>query len=252
MLGPNLPTRDIVPGVHRLGSSLVNWYLVEERGRLTAVDAGLPGYRKTLVDDLSLLGHAPGDVEALVLTHADVDHTGLATALRDAGARVLIHSADEPTLGAPALTGDATLTDILPYLWHPPFLKFIAHLARHGGLRPIALEGAETFSGDDVLDVPGHPRVVATPGHTPGHCAVHFETEGVLFVGDALCTRNPVTGRVGAQVVPSALNASTDQCFESLYAIQQTQARVVLPGHGEPWRTGSTAAVDTARRLGRS
>ena len=42
------PARDIAPGVHRLGSSLVNWYLVEEGGRLTAVDAGLPGYRKTL------------------------------------------------------------------------------------------------------------------------------------------------------------------------------------------------------------
>jgi hypothetical protein len=60
------PARDIAPGVHRLGSSLVNWYLVEEGGRLTAVDAGLPGYRKTLLSDLSLLGHVPGDVDALV------------------------------------------------------------------------------------------------------------------------------------------------------------------------------------------
>ena len=244
--------RDIVPGVHRLGSSLVNWYLVEEGGRLTAVDAGLPGYRKTLLSDLSLLGHVPGEVNALVLTHADVDHTGLATALREAGARVLIHSADEPTLRTPTLTGDSTLTDILPYLWRLPFLKFIAHLARYGGTRPTAVDGAETLSGDDLLDVPGNPRLVATPGHTPGHCALHFKTKGVLFVGDALCTRNPLTGRVGAQVIPSALNVSTDQCLESLHAIEQTQAQVVLPGHGEPWRDGSAAAVDSARRLGRS
>ena len=246
------PARDIVPGVQRLGSSLVNWYLVEEGGRLAAVDAGLPGYRKMLLSDLSLLGHVPGDIDALVLTHADVDHTGLATALREAGARVLIHSADEPTLRSPTSTGDTKLTDMLPYLWRPPFLKFIAHLARYGGLRPTALEGAETFSDHDVLDVPGSPRVVATPGHTPGHCAVHFESKGVLFVGDALCTRNPVTGRLGAQVIPSALNVSTDQCFESLHAIERTQAQVVLPGHGEPWRDGSASAVESARRLGRS
>ncbi len=156
------PARDIAPGVHRLGSSLVNWYLVEEGGRLTAVDAGLPGYRKTLLSDLSLLGHDPGDVDALVLTHTDVDHTGLAAALREAGARVLIHSADEPTLRRPKLTGDSTLIHMLPYLRRPPFLRFIAHLARYGGFSPAAVEGAETFSADDVLDVPGSPRVVAT------------------------------------------------------------------------------------------
>ena len=37
------PKRDVVPGVHRLGSSTVNWYLVEDEGRFTAVDAGMPG-----------------------------------------------------------------------------------------------------------------------------------------------------------------------------------------------------------------
>lgn len=234
--------------MHRLGSWLVNWYLVEEGGRLTAVDAGLPGYRQTLCHDLSLLGYAPGDIDAVVLTHADVDHTGLATALREAGARVLIHTADEPTLRRPTATGDSTLTDMLPYLWRPTFLKFIAHVARYGGLRATALEGAETFSSDDVLDVPGSSRVVATPGH----CAIHFETKGVLFVADALCTGNPVTGRVGAQLIPSALNVSTDQCFESLHAIEHTQAQLVLPGHGDPWREGSGAAIESACRLGRS
>ena len=245
-------TRDVVPGVHRLGSSLVNWYLVEEGARLTAVDAGLPGYRKTLLSDLSLLGYVPGDIDALVLTHADVDHTGLATALRAVGARVLIHSADEPALRTPTSTSDAKLTEMLPYLRHYTFLKFIAHIARYGGLRPAPVEGAETFAGDDILEVPGSPRVVATPGHTPGHCAVHFESKGVLFVGDALCTRNPVTGRVGAQVIPSALNVSTDQCFDSLDAIARTQAQVLLAGHGEAWRDGAAAAAESARRLGRS
>jgi glyoxylase-like metal-dependent hydrolase (beta-lactamase superfamily II) len=75
---------------------------------------------------------------------------------------------------------------------------------------------------------------------------------GVLFVGDALCTRNPITGRVGAQVMPSALNVSTDQCFESLRAIEGVSAQVLLPGHGDPWRDGSAAAVESAHRLGRS
>jgi glyoxylase-like metal-dependent hydrolase (beta-lactamase superfamily II) len=131
-------------------------------------------------------------------------------------------------LRTPTLTGDSTLIDMLPYLRRPPFLRFIAHLARYGGFSPAAVERAETFSADHVLDVPGSPGVVATPGHTPGHCAVHFKAKGVLSVGDALCTRNPVTGRVGAQVIRSALNVSADQCLQSLHAIERTHR--LLPG----------------------
>jgi glyoxylase-like metal-dependent hydrolase (beta-lactamase superfamily II) len=121
-----------------------------------------------------------------------------------------------------------------------------------GGLKMKGVEGAETFASGDVLDVPGKPRVIATPGHTPGHSALHFESKGVLFVGDALCTRNPITGRVGAQVMPAALNVSTDQCFDSLGAIEEVSAQVLLVGHGDPWRDGTAAAIEGARRLGRS
>jgi glyoxylase-like metal-dependent hydrolase (beta-lactamase superfamily II) len=93
--------------------------------------------------------------------------------------------------------------------------------------------------------------VVATPGHTAGHCALHFEGKGVVFVGDELCTRNPITGRMGPQVMPSALNVSTDQCFASLAALEPIPAEVILPGHGDPWRQGAALAVESARRLGR-
>jgi len=31
--------------IHRAGTPLVNWYLLEEDGRVTIVDAGCPSYR---------------------------------------------------------------------------------------------------------------------------------------------------------------------------------------------------------------
>jgi hypothetical protein len=48
-----------VPCVHRLGSDKVNWYLLEESGRFTAIDAGLPGFKRTLESDLAELGARP-------------------------------------------------------------------------------------------------------------------------------------------------------------------------------------------------
>lgn len=189
----------------------------------------------------------------MILTHSDADHTGVTKAMRAAGARILIHAEDEATLRKPGpKSGDATPAKLLREAWRPNAWRFFGAMIRSGAVRPTKIEDAETFTSDDVLDVPGSPRVIATPGHTPGHCSFLFESHGALFVGDELCTWNWLTGRVGAQVMPTVVNTSTDQCFESLAALEGLDAKVVLPGHGEPWREGAAAAVRNARQLGRS
>jgi glyoxylase-like metal-dependent hydrolase (beta-lactamase superfamily II) len=234
--------------VHCLGTRLVNWYVIEEHGKLTAVDAGLPGFRQRLEPDLAALHHFPSDVEAVVLTHSDSDHTGLATALRDAGARVLIHAADEPALRKPGpKSGEASPAHAVREMWRPAFWRFMGAMALHGGARPAKIEGAETFADGDELDVPGHPRVVHTPGHTLGHCALLFERQGTLFVGDELCTRNPLTGAIGPQLMPRFTNVSNKQCRESLTLLEQLEASLLLPGHGDPWRGSPAKAAEHAR-----
>jgi glyoxylase-like metal-dependent hydrolase (beta-lactamase superfamily II) len=245
---------EIVPGVYGLGSDLVNWYLVADEGRLTAVDAGLPGFRGRLEEDLQGLGREIADVQAVVLTHSDSDHTGLAPSFQAAGARVLIHLDDEGTLRQPRPNkgGDASPIHMLPHLWKPRAWRFMGSMARAGGGRPSKVEGAETFADGDVLDVPGQPRVVHMPGHTPGHCALLFERHGALFVGDALCTWNPLTNALGPQVMPSAFNVNTARCFESLAVMEPLEAQVVLAGHGDPWRDSPAAALARAREAGRS
>jgi glyoxylase-like metal-dependent hydrolase (beta-lactamase superfamily II) len=240
---------EIADGLYGLGSEVVNWYLVEDGGRLTAVDAGLPKFRETLEADLQAIGHSPGDVEAVVLTHSDSDHTGVAATMRDAGARVLIHTADDGTLRKPGpKTGDAAPARALRQLaWRPRFWKVMGHMTRAGGAKPPKIEGADTFADGDVLDVPGRPRAVHTPGHTDGHCALLFEDMRTLFVGDSLCTWNMFTGRLGPQLMPKQTNVSTSQARESLAAIEPLDASLLLPGHGEPWHGTPAAAVAQAR-----
>ena len=244
---------EIVPGVYGLGSDMVNWYVVEDAGRLTAVDAGIPGFSKTLEQDLRSIGHTPGDVAALVLTHSDADHTGVAPELQEAGAQVYIHAGDEGTLRKPGpKKGDASPPHLLKYLWRPTAWRITAHLVGGGAARPPKVEGAETFEDGAVLGVPGSPTVVAMPGHTPGHSAIHFSRHGALFVGDGLCTWNPLTGRTGVQLMPSALNVDNAQALESLAAIEEVDAQVLLVGHGEPFRDSPAAAVRAARAAGPS
>jgi glyoxylase-like metal-dependent hydrolase (beta-lactamase superfamily II) len=247
--------RAIVPGIYGLGSELVNWYLVEDGGKLSAVDAGLPGFASDLSSDLAALGLGLDDIEAVVLTHSDGDHTGIAPVLRDAGARVLVHAADDATLRKPGPKGgDASAAKVLANLWRPVTLKVLGHTLRHGGAKPARVAGAETFADGDVLDVPGRFRVIHTPGHNPGHCALLAPPHRALFAGDALINHPIVTKGRGPQVMPSFTNVDTVQAFGSLEAIEaaDADADIVLFGHGEPWRDGARAAVASARaRRGR-
>ena len=65
--------RDAAPGIHRIEDDNANWYLVEAQDGLTIVDAGVPRSWASLHDALRQLGRDPGDVRALVLTHAHFD-----------------------------------------------------------------------------------------------------------------------------------------------------------------------------------
>ena len=243
------PTQ-IAEGVHRLGDDLVNLYLVEDGGRLTIVDAGLPAHRSQLESYLPTIGRTLTDVEAVILTHAHIDHVGIADGVRrDSGAPVYVHEADENL----ARTGKNHTRDgsLLPYLRHPATWRLLAMFVRSGGAKPPKIAEVTTFGADaGTLEVPGRPRVIATPGHSPGHVVFHLPERGVVFAGDAICTYNPLTGRRGPQVLPKAFALSAQQELESLSALEPLDAALLLPGHGEPWTDGPPAAVARAREVG--
>ena len=241
---------EVAPGVHRLGTALVNCYLVVDGGRLTLVDAGLPAFRAQLEERVRAIGHALSDIEAVILTHAHGDHVGMAEGVRrDAPAPVHVPEAEADQ----ARTGKPHKRDgsMLPYLRHPAAWKLFAAFARGGsGGRPTKIAQVTTFAGDGELDVPGRPRVVPTPGHSPGHVAFHLPDRGVLFAGDAMCTYYPLTGARGPQLMPKAFAFSNAQNLASLDALEPLQADVMLFGHGEPWTQGVAAAVAEARTRG--
>ena len=108
-----------------------------------------------------------------------------------------------------------------------------------GGLRTPKLREVATFGDGATLDVPGSPRVILTPGHTPGSAALHVPSRNVLFVGDAFATYAVTTGARGPQVAP--FTADAVQAVASL-------ARLEVPGHGDPWTGGVQEAVRQVRQ----
>ena len=231
--------------VHRCGTYYVNWYLVDDGGQVTIVDAGASGYWPQLDRKLAELGRTREDVRGLVLTHGHVDHVGFAERLRvESGTRVWVHEADEEMVR----TGKNQKTEasMLPYLRYGYAWRLLAHLMRWGP--SIKKVGEVTTFGDgDQLPVPGEPRVIHTPGHSRGHCALQFAD--ALLAGDALCTRNSLTGdESGPQLAPKAFSVDTAEAMASLDRLPESP--LLCFGHGDPWTGGTQAALTHARKVG--
>ena len=240
----------VAPGVWRAGTRFVNWYVVDGGSDgLTVVDAGLPRYAGRLDADLRDMGRTRADVRAVVLTHGHVDHVGMAGVLAGAGAQVHLHPADAGLAADPRT--NETDASLLPYLRWPATLAFAAHAVAQGALRPGRMPASVPLQDGAVVDVPGQPRVTHVPGHTDGSCLLEFGEHGVAFVGDLLCTADPRTGRsVAPQLQTRGSNRDSDQAMRSLERLEGVASRLVLPGHGRPWRDGVTAAVASAREAG--
>jgi len=235
----------ISPDVHRLATKYTNWYLLEAGGRLTVLDAGLPGDWREFCSALSRLGHRPTDIDAVLITHHHPDHAGNAARLQSSGARVLSHPAD-----ASYLRGERRLRrrDVVPYLWHPWYAIYMLHLLVNGVTRVPAVAQLDEIADGEVLDVPGSPRVIHAPGHTAGSCALFLEDRSLLFSGDALVTLDMTRGRRGPQIIRGPQTEDPELAVQSLAALAATKAKTVLPGHGEPWAHGVESAVDIARQ----
>jgi glyoxylase-like metal-dependent hydrolase (beta-lactamase superfamily II) len=235
----------VAPGVHRLATRYTNWYLLEAGGRLTVLDAGLPGDWREFSSALSQLGHTPDDIDAVLITHHHPDHAGNAERLRSRGARVLAHPAEEPYL-----RGEKRLSRIavVPYLWHPWYAAYMLHLLGKGVTRTPPVAELDDLADGEVLDVPGSPRVVHAPGHTAGSCALFLQDRSLLFSGDALVTLDMTRGRTGPQIIRGPHTEDSERAVESLDVLATTNAEKVLPGHGEPWPHGVKSAVEIARQ----
>jgi glyoxylase-like metal-dependent hydrolase (beta-lactamase superfamily II) len=241
--------RDAAPGIHRIEEAATNWYLVEDDERVTIVDTGFPRSWSALHEALGRLGRRPEDVAAVVLTHAHFDHMGFAErARRELGVPVWAHEREVPVTRHPWHYDHERSR--LPYVRHGRFVRIFAAMGAKGALWVRGVEEVRTYGSDDTLDVPGRPHVVFTPGHTYGHCALHFADRDAVIAGDALVMLDPYTGREGPCIVAGAATADSDLALDSLDALADTGAGVLLTGHGPPFRGDPRAAVRHARTLG--
>lgn len=240
---------EVASGIHRFSDGHVNWYVLEDGGRLTVVDGGIHAHWKNLLKWLARTGRSLNDIDAVLLTHGHPDHMGIVRRVSErASAPVHLHRDDEDLAKGAGL--HKLPKRMVRNMLHPHVAALTMRWALAGVPRTQPIVAANFFDHEDVVDVPGRPRVFHTPGHTAGSCCLLLGDKDVLMSGDALVTLDIVTGQEGMGIMPGALNDDPQQALDSLSTLTGVRADLILPGHGNPHQGALSSALTSARRAG--
>jgi glyoxylase-like metal-dependent hydrolase (beta-lactamase superfamily II) len=218
----------------RLG--LVNCYLVRESDSFTLIDTMIPGSAKAIIDAARAIASEP--IARLLLTHAHGDHIGSLDGLAAA-------------LGQPQVAIGRREARLLPK--KPAQDRSLdpgeAQCPVKGGFPGAATRPTHLLSDAELY---GSLRVVASPGHTPGHLSYLDERDGTLYAGDALVTVGGtvhVTG-FGPWYFPLTTMATWHRptALASARRLAELPIRRVAAGHGRIVEGGPELLLEAVKR----
>lgn len=221
-------TEQLADGVWRVEVGfMINAFVIAADGRgagggLTLVDTGTTRSGPRFVRSVRLLGFEPTSIRDIVLTHWHADHTGSAARFAESSAAPSVHIGEgdlgvvtgrerPPKVGANP--GDCTRMGRLLAKAVPPG-------------KPVA--AAQPLVDGQVLPGDADATIVAAPGHTPGHIAVHLPSHGVLIAGDAVMNLGRLTR--GFAALRTAMTHEAD----TLARLAALEFDVLAVGHGPP------------------
>ncbi|MBC7225451.1 MAG: MBL fold metallo-hydrolase, partial [Anaerolineae bacterium] len=221
----------------------VNVYVAEGPDGLTLVDVG-PRTRRTqaaLLEGLEHLGYRLEQVRRILITHAHVDHYGLAAfVVREAGAEVWTHPWNVPTLAddpEAKARRDAFYTEVYRKAAVPEAVRQGIY-AVYQGFRRFAepVEVARTLDEGDQVSLGDETwQVLHLPGHSGGLIGLWQPDRRLLLSSDHLLrdiTSNPLLEPPPREGAPR--RQSLREYLNSLRQTSEMDVRLALPGHGDP------------------
>lgn len=229
--------KEIVRGlwdIDEIGNTVHCYAWQWEKG-VTLIDTGMPGNADRILGALAQLDCSPGDVQRIIVTHADADHMGSLKALKRATrATVACHTVEKGLMEYPQRRQPAKT--LLGTLIRPLF----ALISR---LPQFKTEGVVP---DELLvdgqELPEGFVVIHTPGHTPGHISLLHPEKRLLIAGDALNNRGGTLGEPPAIFTPDPENAR-----RSIRKLAQKYGKsfdIVVFGHGAPIREKAAERIE--------
>ena len=226
--------RELQQGIFVIEGMVSNSYVIRGQNGLVMVDSGQPGQMPTIITQMKSAGLSLRDVKQLALTHAHFDHTGCAAELAEQfGCQVVAHRNEVPYVEqTQPLPQQSRAARALMWLES----KFLP------STRPCRVD-VSLSEGDEVPGSDGY-QCVHLPGHTPGSMGLYHPGKRILFCGDALFNRNPMTGQRGLRYPLRLVCSDVAQSRDSVAKLSGLTIDSLFCGHGEPILAGANEAID--------
>jgi len=207
---------EFAPGIHHIPDVNCNVYLVDSGERLILIDCGMPDSHELIREYMAQIGRDLADLDAIVLTHADLDHVGSVARLQaDSGATVYLGARTRALVVAgrkPRHTRN---------LWRNLLSRFYSYDS-------LPEEALEVVEDGDRIPAGGELRAIASPGHTADHYSYYCERSGVLFAGDALFN---MSGEL--QLTPPFITLDETSAGQSALKLLRLAPTAIACGHGD-------------------
>jgi glyoxylase-like metal-dependent hydrolase (beta-lactamase superfamily II) len=212
----------------RLG--FVNCYLVREDDGLTLIDTLIPGSARGILNIVNALNRR---LRRIALTHVHGDHVGSLDALANelVGIEVAVGRRESRLLER-----DFRSEPNEPH-------------AQPKGMFPKVQTIPSVLLSDGEMY--GSLRVIASPGHTPGHIAFLDTRSGTLIAGDALFTIGGLRISGDASALFPISNWVTwhkPTAIASAQRLLQVEPEKIAVGHGKAVTQNAAAALQKAIR----
>jgi len=208
---------------HFIFNNYVNCYLVRAGDGYILIDTGMPNKRGVIEKELESADCQPGNLQLIVLTHGDFDHTGNAAYLRKKfGTRIAMNYNDSGM----AEQGDMFWNRKNPNIVIRIIFDLFFGLSKSDRFKPdLYIEDGYDFSGYGF-----DAKVLQLPGHSKGSIGI-LTADGNLFCGDLLANINkPKIFSIIDDL--TAANASIEK-------LKSLKINTVYPGHGKSFPMSS-------------
>lgn len=224
------------PTKHGLKS--FNFYLIEDEGKLSLIDAGINTDKcfDFLNQSMNECGYAMTDLSEIIITHNHEDHVGLVNRITD------LHDVPvyAPLKSIHRLKRNQEFFQMRIGFYEQMYKEmgcgdygkgqieklkqaFLRNQDKNIQADIIPLEGSDVINSLDVIE---------TPGHSPDHLIFHDRQRKQLFSGDFLIKHISSNALVEPDEDGNRLKTVLQQ-EQSLLACKELDVEVAYPGHGD-------------------
>jgi len=197
-----------------------NCYLLETDKGFVLIDTGRKSARSKLEQELVIAGCNPENLDLIILTHGDFDHTGNCAYLREKyDAKITMHH------------DDSGMVEYGDMFWNKKTGNWIIKKLINAFFNITKFKPDYTIDEKSDLSKYGlDAEVIYLPGHSKGSIGI-LTASGDLFCGDLFTnTKKP------------ELNSMVDDLVEfneSIDKVKGLEIKMVYPGHGQPFPMNS-------------